>query len=182
MEINQTENVPAKIHDELGFVESQQVAAGAEEVYAYRIEAPDDYVIAVESGTPVAPRFVNVNGEKVDPGTNIKIQKHTVEGYPLADGIVFDELFDAFDYEEMRVEPAKQRKTTKSVVLDERESLHVMLSIPAGAADFDPDGSQLTIGEDTASIGKPVAIKSKNEMSQSEKNALSAASSNAGGR
>ena len=64
MQINQTENVPTKIHDELSFVESQDVAAGADEVYAYRIEAPDDYVIAVESGTPVAPRFVNVNGEK----------------------------------------------------------------------------------------------------------------------
>ncbi len=179
MQINQSENTPAKLYEGLPFIESQNVPAGANEVYAYRIEAPEDYAIAVEEGTEVAPRFVGVNGEKVDPGTNIKIQKHTVEGYPLADGIVFDELFDAFDYEEMRVEPAKQRKTTKSVVIDERESLHVLLSIPSGAEDFDPDASSLTIGEDTASIGKPVAIKRKTEMSTQERRALSAA---AGGR
>jgi len=179
MQINQTENTPAKLYDGLPFVESRAVPAGADEVYAYRIEAPEDYAIAVEEGTEVAPRFVGVDGEKVDPSTTIKIQKHTVEGYPLSDGIIFDELFDAFDYEEMCVEPAKQRKTTKSVVIDERESLHVMLSIPSGAADFDPDASQLTIGEDTASIGKPVAIKRKTEMSGQERRALNAAS---GGR
>lgn len=165
MEINQTENVPSKIHDELPFVDSQQIAPGETEKYAYRITAPDDYVVAIEQGTAVSPRFVNVNGEKIDPATMITLQKHTVEGLPLADGIVFDESFDAFDYEEMRNEPAKQRKTTGAVVLDERESLYVLLSIPSGSADFDPSGSQLTIGEDTASIGKPVAIKPKSDIS-----------------
>ncbi|MDZ7689248.1 MAG: hypothetical protein U5J64_11175 [Halobacteriales archaeon] len=179
MQINQSENMPPSLTNDYRSSKLITFPQRADEVYAYRIEAPEDYAIAVEEGTEVAPRFVGVDGEKVDPATNIKIQKHTVEGYPLSDGIIFDELFDAFDYEEMRVEPAKQRKTTKSVVIDERESLHVMLSIPSGAADFDPDASQLTIGEDTASIGKPVAIKRKTEMSGQERRALNAAS---GGR
>lgn len=181
MEVNQTENIPSKLYDELNFVEKQDVAAGSDELYAYRIECPEDYGIAIPRGTPVAPRFVDVNGEKIDVGTIMTVQKYTVQGYPIADGIIFEDTFDAFDYEEMRIEPAKMRRTKQAISLDERESLHVLLSIPSGAADFDASASQLTIGEDSTNVGKPVSIKKKSEMSSRELSAIEAASSSTGG-
>ena len=180
MEVVQTDNVPAKIYDELRFVEKQDVAAGSDETYAYRVECPENYGIAIPRGTPIAPRFVDVNGEKLDPATIIKLQKFTTEGYPIADGIVFNDTLDTFDYEEMRLEPEKMRRIKKPVALDERESLHILLSIPSGAADFDASASQLTIGEDATSVGKPVNIKKKTEMGAREQAVLEQSSSSGG--
>jgi hypothetical protein len=179
MQINQTENVPAKLYDELDFVQKQDVAAGSE-TWAYDIECPEDYGIIIRQGTPVAPRFVNVNGEKVDASVSVTLQKYTTEGYPVADGIVFEDTFDAFDYEEMRIKPAKMRRTKKPLALEERESLRVLLNVPSGAADFDASASKLTIGEDTTNVGKPVSIKSKSEMTQPELGKLKAAAQNGG--
>ena len=180
MEINQTENVPSKLYDELDFVDKQDVSAGSDEVYAYRIECPEDYGIAIPRGTPVAPRFVDVDGNKLDGATIVTLQKFTTQGYPIADGIVFEDTLGAFDYEEMRLEPEKMRRTTAPIALDERESLHVLLSIPSGSADFDASASQLTIGEDTTNVGKPVSIKKKNEMGAREIAALENANSRGG--
>lgn len=180
MEVIQTDNVPTKIHDDLRFVEKQDVAAGNDEVYAYRIECPENYGIAIPRGTPVAPRFVDASGEKLDPATILTIQKFTTEGYPIADGIIFNDTLDTFDYEEMRLEPEKMRRTKKPVALDERESLHVLLSIPTGSPDFDASNSHLTVGEDATSVGKPVNVKKKSEMGTREQQVLEQSSSNGG--
>jgi len=180
MEINQTENVPAKLFDGLSFIDKQDVSS-SDDFYAYRVVCPEDYGIAIPRGTPVAPRFVNVNGDKLDPSTNVTLQKFTREGYPIADGIIFEETIGGFDYEEMRLEPEKMRRTKKALALDERESLRVLVDLPSGAADFDASASQLTIGEDTTNVGKPVSIKRQNDMSARERKALKKANGRNGG-
>jgi len=158
-------------------VSSQQVSPGEDHVPAYEIEGPDNYVLGIESNTPLAPELRDQNGEKIDSSTQVILQKADPQGNPLGNAIIFDHNLDAFDYEKMRSDPRFFRHTQKSVLIDEKEFLQVFLRIPSGANDFDPSMSRLTLGDNVTQTGKAVYIREKNSMSGVEQQAVQKANS-----
>lgn len=177
MDIRTTNEDPIQLHDNLPFVTKEAVTAGQRHVPAYRIEGPDNYVLGIESNTPLAPEFRDSNGDKLDSSTMIVLQKADPQGNPLGNSIVFEHNLDAFNYEKMRSDPRYFRHTQKSLLLDERESLFVYAHIPAGAEDFDPAQSRLTIGDNVTQTGKAVYIRKKDSLSSVQAQAVSQASS-----
>jgi len=177
MDIRTTNEDPIQIHDDLPFVTKQAVSAGERHVPAYKIEGPDNYVIGIESNTPLAPEVRDQNGQKLDSSTQVLLQKADPQGNPLGNSITFEHNLDTFDYEKMRSDPRFFRHTQKSLLLDEREYLYVFLHIPAGAPDFDPDQSRLTIGDNVTQTGKAVYIRKKDALSDMQRQAVSNANS-----
>lgn len=177
MDIRTTNEDPIQIHDDLSFVSTNTVGPGQEHVPAYEIEGPDNYVLGVESNTPLAPELRDSNGDKIDSSTRILLQKADPQGNPLGNAIIFDHNLDAFDYEKMRSDPRFFRHTQKSLLLDEKEFLYVFLDMPSGANDFDPSMSRLTIGDNVTQTGKAVYIREKNGMSGVEQQAVKQANS-----
>jgi hypothetical protein len=182
MDISET-NVEQEItlYDGLEFVSKQDVAAGDPNTPAYTLEGPDGYVVGVDSGTNVAPEFRDANGEKLDSSTRITIQKCDRQGNPLGDGIIFNDTLGRFNYTKMRNDPDFFRKTSKSLMVDEREIVKIFLDIPNGANGFDSEQSKLTIGDDTSDFGKPVEIIDHDDLSSAEQEAVKAASQRKGG-
>ena len=164
------------LHDDLAFVEKQDVAADDPATPAYTIEGPDGYVIGVDAGTPIAPEFRDANGAKLDGSTRVTVQKCDRQGNPLGDGIVFNDSLGRFDYVKMRNDPDFFRKTTKALMIDEREIVKVFVDIPAGANGFDAGLSRLSIGDDTSDFGKPVEIIDHDDLTAAETQAVKAAS------
>ena len=177
MDIRTTNEDPIQLHDDLPFVEKQAVTAGERHVPAYKIEGPDNYVLGVESNTPLAPEFRDADGNKLDPSAMVILQKADPQGNPLGNAIVFEHNLDAFDYERMRSDPRFFKHTQKSLLIDEREFLYVFVHIPAGAEDFDPAMSRLTIGDNVTQTGKAVFIRKKDSLSDVQRQAVSNASS-----
>lgn len=177
MDIRTTNEDPIQVHDDLPFVSSQQVSPGETHVPAYEVEGPDNYVIGVESNTPLAPELRDANGDKIDSSTRVILQKADPQGNPLGDAIIFEHNLDAFDYEKMRSDPRFFRHTQKSLLLDEKEFLYVYLDVPSGANDFDPGMSRLTIGDNVTQTGKAVYIREKAGMNGVEQQAIEQANS-----
>lgn len=178
MNIRTTKEDPIQIHDGLPFVNANTVAPGEHHIPAYEIEGPDNYTVAIEQNTPFAPEARTSSGDKIDGSTQVVLQKADPQGNPLGNAILFSHNLDAFDYEEMRSDPRFYRHTQKSLVLDEREYLHVYYQIPGNASTtFDPSMSNLTIGDNVTSTGKAVFIREKSSMTAAEKQAVSQASS-----
>lgn len=177
MDIRTTTEDPIQIHDDLPFIETNPVNPGETHVPAYEIEGPDNYVVGIESNTPLAPELRDANGEKLDSSTQVILQKADPQGNPLGNAIIFDHNLDAFDYEKMRSDPRFFRHTQKSVLVDEKEYLYVYLRIPDGAEPFDPDMSRLTIGDNVTQTGKAVFIREKSSMSGVEQQAVEQANS-----
>lgn len=169
------------LHDDLQFIESQDVAAGESSTAAYTIEGPDGYLIGVDSGTPLAPEFRDANGDKLDPSTQITIQKADKQGNPLGDGIVFNDQLGRFDYTKMRTDPDYFRSTNKPLMIDEREIVKVFVAIPDGANGFDASNSRLTIGDTTSDYGAPVEIVDHDDLSGEELQAVKMASQQSSG-
>lgn len=180
MDIRTTNEDPIQIHDDLPFVESEQVQPGETHVPAYTIEGPDNYVLGVEANTPLAPELRTASGEKLDNSTRVLLQKADPQGNPLGNAIIFEHNLDAFDFEKMRSDPRFFRHTQKSLLLDEKEYLYVYVDIPSGADPLDPQMSRLTIGDNVTQTGKAVYIRKKDSLNGMESSAVQAASS--GGR
>jgi hypothetical protein len=175
-EIRSTREDPIQLHDDLSFVESSDVAPGEDAQPAYVVSGKDNYVIGVEQNTPFAPEFIDTNGEKLDESTRVVFQKADPQGNPLGNAIIASFNLGQFDYEKMRSDPDYFKSTRKSLLLDEREFLHVYLDIPSGSADFDASQSRLTIGDNVTQTGKPVYIRRKADLSNSQQQAVNQAS------
>jgi len=177
MDIRTTNEDPVQIHDDLPFVTKQSVAPGETHVPSYKVEGPDNYVVGIESNTPLAPEFRDSNGDPIDTSTQIILQKADPQENPLGNAIIFEHNMDTFDYQKMRSDPRFFRHTQKSLLLDEKEYLYVFLNIPSGANDFDPAQSRLTIGDNVTQTGKAVYIRKKNSLGQAQRKAVAQANS-----
>lgn len=168
------------LHDDLPFISKSDVGAASPAEPAYELEGPDGYVIGVDAGTPVAPEFRDSNGNKLDPSTQVTIQKCDRQGNPLGSGVVFNDTLGRFDYEKMRNDPDFFRKTSKALMVDEREIVKVFLDIPSGSNGFDASQSRLTVGDSTSDFGQPVEIIDHDNLSGEESQAVKMASQRGG--
>ena len=169
------------LYDGQPFIEEQDVPAGDPNTPALTLEGPDGYVIAVDAGTPIAPEFRDSNGEKLDDSTRVIVQKCDRQGNPLGDGIIFNDTLGRFNYNKMRTDPDYMRKTSKSLMVDEREIVKVFVDVPDGANGYDADRSRLTIGDDTSDFGKAVEIVDHDDLTPGETQAVKSASQRSGG-
>ncbi len=174
-ELRSTREDPIQIHDGLNFVSKQDVSPGETATPAVTIEGTDNYVIGIEKNTLFAPEFYNANGEKIDESTRVVIQKTDPQENPLGNAIAFQANFGQFDYGKFRSDPEFYKTTTKSLLIDEREYVHIYLDIPEGAAAFDASASRLTIGDPVTQTAKPVFIRRKDDLSQAQKQAVNQA-------
>ena len=169
------------LYEGLAFITEQDVDAADPNTPAYTLTGPDGYVIGVDAGTPLAPEFRDANGEKLDPSTRVIIQKCDRQGNPLGDGIVFNDTLGRFNYAKMRSDPDYFRKTSKALMVDEREVVKVFVDVPAGANGFDAGKSRITVGDDTSDFGKAVEIVDHDDLTSAEKNAVKDASQRSSG-
>lgn len=173
MQVSQAQGEhPIQIYDDLDFVNKQNVGPNESHNWAYQIEGPRNYVLAVDAGTLVAPHFYNVNGEPVDDSAVLLMQKADRQGNPLGNAIVFEDTFDVFDYEKMRSDTDYFRTTHKPLVLDEKEFLNIYVDLPSGSADFDADASRLTIGDKSTRKNQPAFIRRKDELNGMQQQAV----------
>jgi hypothetical protein len=175
MDVRTTNEDPIQLHDDLPFVTKTDVTAGDRHVPAYKIEGPDNYVVGIESNTPLAPEARDSNGVKLDGATQVVLQKADPQGNPLGNAIIFEHNLDAFDFEKFRSDPRYFKTTQKTLLLDEREFLYVYYHIPAGSNDFDASQSRLTIGDNVTQTGKAVYIRKKNSLSATQQAAVNQA-------
>lgn len=166
------------LRDTLDFVETQDVPAGesvSKDNWAYKIKAPEGYVIFIQEGTQFAPEFRDSNGDKLDDSTRVIFQKCDRQGNPTAEFLI-NEQVGRYDYEKMRTDPDFQRYTSRDLMLDEREIAKVWVEIPSGATGFAADQSNLMVGDDTSAFGVPVEIIDHDDLSSTETQAVKAAS------
>ena len=170
------------LHDGLQFVESQDVPAGASTTrdnWAYRITGPEGYIIFVQARTIFAPEFRDSSGDPLDDSTRVIFQKCDKQGNPLSE-FVLEDLLGGWDYERMRTDPDYFRKTTRDLMLDEREIAKIFVDIPSGSNDFSADQSRLTVGDDTSDFGTPVEIVDHDELTAEESAAVKRANTTGG--
>lgn len=180
MQISTPSDGQISIDSRKSFVEGNDVAPGESQVASYTIEGPENYVIGIEQGTPVAPEFRDANGEKLDGSTRVTIQKADKQGNLLGRGIAFTELLSRFNYEKFRNDPDYFRRTERDLMIDEREIVKVLVDIPAGANGFSAEQSEITIGDDTSDFGKAVEIVSHDSLSTDQSSAVKSASQRGG--
>lgn len=176
-ELRSTDEDPIQIYDGLDFVTKQDIQPGETSTPAYVIEGKDNYVIGIEKNTPFALELYEATtGAKLDDSTRFVLQKTDPQGNPLGNAIVAEGNMDQFDYEKMRSDTEFYLTTAKSVILDEREFLHIYLDIPTGANDFDASASNITIGDNVTQNGKPVFVRKKGSLSAQQRQAVKQAS------
>ncbi|APX00131.1 hypothetical protein CHINAEXTREME_17210 [Halobiforma lacisalsi AJ5] len=180
MQINQSAaEQETPLHDELEFVEKQDVPAGEKNAtkdnYAYRIEGPGDRVIFIQGGTQFSPEFRDAEGNQLDGSARVTFQKCTKQGDPISE-YVFNEQLGRFDYSKMRTNPEYQRYTKRDLMLDEREIAKIYVQIPDSGEAFDASNSTLVIGDDTSDFGTPVEIINHDDLTAEESQAIKAAS------
>lgn len=164
------------LHEDLPFVNEQDVAAGDSETAAYTITGPKDYVVAIDAGTNVAPEFRDANGDKLDESTRISIIKCDKQGNRLAGGRIYSDTLGRFDYAKMRTDPDFFRKTSQGVMIAPREIVKIYVEVPEGKPGFDAGLSTLQIGDDTSDFGVPVEIVEMGNLSEQERQAVESAS------
>lgn len=180
MEITTPRDGEISIDDNKEFVEVQTAAAGERKAAAYRIEGPENHIVGIDEGTPVAPEFRDSNGNKLDGSVRLTIQKCDKQGNPIGSGIAFSELLSRFNYQKMRNDPDYFRKMESGLMVDEYEIVKVFLDIPKGANDFDPEQSTLTIGDETSDFGKAVEIVNHDNLSAAESESVKKAAQSGG--
>lgn len=180
--IQTTTEDPIQLYDGYNFVTKNDVAPGEAHQPAYVIEGAENKVIGIEANTPFAPEFRQSNGEKIDDSARVVIQKADPQGNALGNAIVLDANIDQFNYAKMRSDPDYFKTTSKGVIIDEREFLHIYVDIPSSAANgFDAGQSRLTLGDNVTRTGKPVFIRDKNQLSDAQRQAVNQASTSNGG-
>lgn len=170
------------LHDDLDFVEKQDVAAGdtpAKDNWAYRLKGPEGYIVFIQGGTEFAPEFRDVNGDKLDDSARVLFQKCNKQGDPLSEFII-NEMLGKWNYEKMRTDPDYFRYTQRDLMLDEREIAKIFIDIPSSATGFSASDSRLTVGDDTSDFGTPVEIIDHDDLSDQETQAAKAASQRGG--
>jgi len=179
-DIRSTTEDPLQLHDGLSFVSKQDISAGETQKPAYTISGKDNYVLGIERNTPFAPEFYDTSDTKLDEASRLTIQKTDPQQNPLGNAIVAQANLGQFDYSKMRNDPEFFKTTSKSLLLDEREYVHLYLDIPSGSNDFDASRSRLTIGDAVTQTGKPVFIRRKQSLSSAQQSAVDQASSGGG--
>lgn len=164
MNIQPTEDHDITLDDQKGFVESQDVGVAETNEPAYTATIPQDYVLAIDRGTMVAPEFRNAAGDKLDDSTRVIVMKADRRGNKLSEGILFDGRLDQFDYEQMRNDESFIRETQRGAVLNEHEQLHVYCVTPEGADTIDSTNSRFTLGDASTSLSKAVTVKEKSSL------------------
>ena len=180
-ELRSTREDPIQIHDGLSFVTKQDISPGETAKPGYVVEGKQNYVLGIERNTPVAPQFVDSNSEPLDESTRITLQKTDPQENPLGNAIIMHGNLGQWNYTKMRSDPEYFKTTTKSLILDEREYLHVYIDIPSGANGFSASESRLTIGDAVTNTGKPVFIRRKDSLSSAQQQAVNQASTQSGG-
>lgn len=180
-QVQTTTEDPVQIYDELSFVEKNDIEPGVAHEPAYVIEGAEDKVIGVERNTPFAPEFRDADGNKLDGSTRVVAQKADPQGNALGNAIILDANLDQFVYESMRSDPDFFKTTSKGLIIDEREFLHIYVRVPEGAsAGFDAEQSRLTIGDNVTRTGKPVFIRDKQVLTPEQQEAVEQASTSNG--
>ncbi|WP_049970565.1 hypothetical protein [Haladaptatus cibarius] len=172
--IGNNEEGEISIDQDKKFVTAQNVTAASPDTPAYVIEGVDNKVITILAGTVVAPELRDSNGEKLDKDTRVIIQKADKRGNRLGGFIVFNGTLANFDYDQMRLDPDLMRHTKQTVVLKEKQQLHVYVEIPEGANGLDEQMSRLTIGDETSDFGEPVEIVNWDSLGAPEQQAVNA--------
>lgn len=160
------------VDDEKEFVTAGNPQPGSVNEPAYLIKGMDDYVIAIQKGTPLMPTLRDENGDKLDPATKVTLQKADKQGNPLGNAIVFDATLDQFRYDKMGSDTDFFRYTQEPVVLRANQQLHLYAVVPNGQPAFDPGQSRLQIGDNTSSIGKPCFIRQVDDLDAKHQAAL----------
>lgn len=171
-ELRSTSEDPLQLHDRLDFVHKQDIQPGENNKPAYWVEGKRNYVIGVERNTPVAPELYDQNGDRIDESVRIVLQKTDPQQNPLGNAIIMESNMDAWNYNKMRSDPDYFKTTRKSLVLDEREYLHVYLDIPDGVPGFDAERSRLTIGDNVTTTGKPVFVRDTDSLNGAQREAM----------
>jgi hypothetical protein len=180
VDVRSTVEDPIQIHDQLSFVTVQDVDPGETQKPAYIVEGKDNYIIGVERNTPFGPEFYNTGSTKLDTSTRLVMQKADPQGNPLGNAIIAQANLGQFNYNKMRSDPEFFKTTAKSLLIDEREHLHLYLDIPTGSGTFDGSISRLTIGDAVTQTGKPVFIRRKDSMNAAAQSAANQASTGGG--
>lgn len=172
MDIRTPRDGQITLDDSKEFVESYSADAGKRKATAYKITGPDNYVIGVDPGTPIAPELRDADGNKLDGSTRITVQKCDKQGNPIGSGIVFSETLSRFNYEFFRNDPDFFRKIKNGFMIDEYEIVKIFVDIPAGSPPMSADKSSLTIGDNTSDFGKPVEIVNHDDLTGAESQAV----------
>jgi hypothetical protein len=180
-DLRSTSEDPIQLHDRLDFVNKQDIAPGENNKPAYWVEGKRNYLIGIERNTPVAPELYDTNGDRLDESARIVFQKTDPQQNPLGNAIILESNLDAWNYTKMRSDPEYFKTTRKSLLLDEREYLHIYIDIPSGSADFDASASRLTIGDNVTTTGKPVFVRDKGSLNTTQQEAANQASTSGGG-
>lgn len=180
MDVRQVRENPIQIYEGRPFVTSRDVGEDVDHEPAFEVSGVDNYVIAIESGTPIAPEFRDQNGDALDPSTQFRVQKADPQRNPLGGHIVAEGTLGQFNYEKMRSDEDFIQGTRKPVMLDEKEYLFVFVMTPPGTPTFDAGNSRLTIGDSVTDLGKPAYITNKKNLTEEERAAVARAST--GGR
>lgn len=168
---------------DMPFIDEQnQVQPGDSNTPAYHFRGQEGYVLFIPAGTLFAPILRDSSGDLLDDSTRIIFQKMNKQGDKLGNGIVLNELFGKFNTEKFRNDPDYMRYTQADLMLDERERAGIFLDIPEGANAFDPDASDLSIGDTTSEFRTPVEVVDHDELSDQESAAVKRASQANGGQ
>ncbi|MFC4246475.1 hypothetical protein ACFOZ7_05620 [Natribaculum luteum] len=162
--------------------EQNTVQPGDENTPAYHFKGQEGYVLFIPAGTLFAPILRDANGNLLDDSTRIIFQKMNKQGDKLGNGIVLNELFGKFNVEKFRNDPDYMRYTQADLMLDERERAGIFLDIPDGAEAFDPDSSELSIGDTTSEFRTPVEVVDHDDLTNEESAAVKRASQANGGQ
>lgn len=174
MDINNTNEELIEITESLPFVDETEPPTGetARSVAAYELTVPEDYVLAVRAGTPVAPEIRDVNGAPLDDSTRVIIAKADRQGNVISDAYGLDAQLSSFDYEKMRSDSDYFVRTNRTIVANSREKIMVFVVAPAGSISMDAATSHLTIGDNTTAQGKAVRLKETSKLSGEHQAAL----------
>lgn len=179
-EIRSTNEDPIQLHDDMAFISKQDISPGDTAAPAYTIEGKDNYVLGIERNTPFALELYDTTGARIDTSTRVVLQKADPQGNPLGNAIVAQMNMGQFNYTKMRNDPEYFKTTSKSLLLDEREFLHIYLDIPDTADGFDASASRITIGDAVTQTGKPVFIRRKASLDAAGASAVEQTSTNGG--
>lgn len=162
--------------------ETNTVQPGDDSTPAYHFKGQEGYVLFVPAGTLFAPELRAADGTPLDGSTRIVMQKLNKQGDKLGNGVVLNDLWNKYDTEKFRNDPEFMRYTQSDLMLAERERAAIFLDIPEGASAFDPDASNLSIGDTTSEFRTPVEIVDQDKLSPEETAAVKQASQANGGQ
>lgn len=174
MEINTPKEHSISVGKSTSFVELDEPAVDDKNTPAYTLVAPDDYVVGIEQGTFFALEARDVNGDPCDDSSRVIVQRADRQGNPIAHSLAYDGTLDDFVYDSMYADEDYTRHTTRGVLLNEREQLHIYVVTPEGEPAFDKGQSRFKLGDASTGLGKAVNIRERGSLSPKHRQAIDA--------